>query len=150
MLMDACRKCGVTRYFQISTYEAYGDLPLERPNLLFTEETPIHTNRPYRSFKVAADLLVRVYHRTYGLLVTISRCFNNYVLHHFPEKLIPLIIANALNKKPLPMYGRGLNVYDWLYVEEHCKAIDLIIHREVRWSKFITSGGITRCAISTL
>ena len=127
-LMDACRKYGITRYHQVSTDEVYGDLPLDRPDLFFTEETPIHTSSPYSSSKAAADLLVLAYHRTYGLPVTISRCSNNYGPYHFPEKLIPLMIANALNDKPLPVYGEGLNVRDWLYVEDHCKAIDLIIH----------------------
>ena len=128
VLMDACRKFGITRYHQVSTDEVYGDLPLDRPDLFFTEETPIHTSSPYSSSKAAADLLVLAYHRTYGLPVSISRCSNNYGPYHFPEKLIPLMIANCLNNKPLPVYGEGLNVRDWLYVEDHCKAIDLIIH----------------------
>ena len=117
------------RYHQVSTDEVYGDLPLDRPDLFFTEETPIHTSSPYSSSKAAADLLVLAYHRTYGLPVTISRCSNNYGPYHFPEKLIPLMIANALADKPLPVYGEGLNIRDWLYVEDHCKAIDLIIHK---------------------
>ena len=129
VLMDACRKYGIQRYHQVSTDEVYGDLPLDRPDLFFTEETPIHTSSPYSSSKAAADLLVLAYHRTYGLPVTISRCSNNYGPYHFPEKLIPLMIANALVDKPLPVYGEGLNVRDWLYVEDHCKAIDLIIHK---------------------
>lgn len=128
VLMDACRKYGIKRYHQVSTDEVYGDLPLDRPDLFFTEETPIHTSSPYSSSKASADLLVQAYHRTYGLPVTISRCSNNYGPYHFPEKLIPLMIANALNDKALPVYGEGLNVRDWLYVEDHCKAIDLIIH----------------------
>lgn len=129
VLMDACRKYGIKRYHQVSTDEVYGDLPLDRPDLFFTEETPIHTSSPYSSSKAGADLLVLAYYRTYGLPVTISRCSNNYGPYHFPEKLIPLMIANALNDKPLPVYGEGLNVRDWLYVEDHCKAIDLIIHK---------------------
>ena len=129
VLMDACRKYGIKRYHQVSTDEVYGDLPLDRPDLFFTEETPIHTSSPYSASKAGADLLVLAYHRTYGLPVTISRCSNNYGPYHFPEKLIPLMIANALNDKPLPVYGEGLNVRDWLYVEDHCKAIDLIIHK---------------------
>jgi dTDP-glucose 4,6-dehydratase len=129
VLMDACRKFGIQRYHQVSTDEVYGDLPLDRPDLFFTEETPIHTSSPYSSSKAGADLLVMAYHRTYGLPVTISRCSNNYGPYHFPEKLIPLMIANALADKPLPVYGEGLNVRDWLYVEDHCKAIDLIIHK---------------------
>lgn len=128
VLMDACRKYGITRYHQVSTDEVYGDLPLDRPDLFFTENTPIHTSSPYSASKASADLLVQAYHRTFGLPVTISRCSNNYGPYHFPEKLIPLTIANALNDKPLPVYGRGENVRDWLYVEDHCKAIDLIIH----------------------
>ena len=129
VMMDACRKYGITRYHQVSTDEVYGDLPLDRPDLFFTEETPIHTSSPYSSSKAGADLLVMAYNRTFGLPVTISRCSNNYGPYHFPEKLIPLMIANALADKPLPVYGEGINVRDWLYVEDHCKAIDLIIHK---------------------
>lgn len=128
VLMDACRIYGITRYHQVSTDEVYGDLPLDRTDLFFTEETPIHTSSPYSASKAAADLLVQAYHRTYGLPVTISRCSNNYGPYHFPEKLIPLMITNALYDQPLPVYGEGINVRDWLYVEDHCKAIDLIIH----------------------
>ncbi len=128
VLMDACRKHGIQRYHQVSTDEVYGDLPLDRPDLFFTEETPLHTSSPYSSSKASADLLVMAYYRTYGLPVTISRCSNNYGPYHFPEKLIPLMIANALADKPLPVYGNGENVRDWLYVEDHCRAIDLIIH----------------------
>lgn len=128
VLMDACRKYGIQRYHQVSTDEVYGDLPLDRPDLFFTEETPLHTSSPYSSSKASADLLVMAYYRTYGLPVTISRCSNNYGPYHFPEKLIPLMIANALADKPLPVYGNGENVRDWLYVEDHCQAIDLIIH----------------------
>jgi len=127
-LMDASRKYGVKRYHQVSTDEVYGDLPLDRPDMFFTEETPIHTSSPYSASKASADLLVQAYHRTFGLPVTISRCSNNYGPYHFPEKLIPLMIANALSDNPLPVYGEGLNVRDWLYVEDHCKAIDMIIH----------------------
>lgn len=128
VLMDACRKYGIQRYHQVSTDEVYGDLPLDRTDLFFTEETPLHTSSPYSSSKASADLLVMAYYRTYGLPVTISRCSNNYGPYHFPEKLIPLMIANALADKPLPVYGNGENVRDWLYVEDHCRAIDLIIH----------------------
>lgn len=127
VLMDACRKYGIERYHQVSTDEVYGDLPLDRPDLFFTESTPLHTSSPYSSSKAGADLLVMAYHRTYGLPVTISRCSNNYGPYQFPEKLIPLMINNALNDKPLPVYGDGKNVRDWLYVEDHCKAIDLIL-----------------------
>ena len=127
VLMDACRKYGIERFHQVSTDEVYGDLPLDRPDLFFTEETPIHTSSPYSTSKASADLLVLAYHRTYGLPVTISRCSNNYGPYQFPEKLIPLMIANALHDQPLPVYGEGLNVRDWLYVEDHCKAIDMIL-----------------------
>ncbi len=126
-LMDAALRHGVKRYHQVSTDEVYGDLPLDRPDLFFTEETPLKTSSPYSSSKAGADLLVNAYHRTFGLPTTISRCSNNYGPYQFPEKLIPLMIANALADKPLPVYGEGLNVRDWLYVEDHCKAIDLII-----------------------
>lgn len=129
VMMDACRKYGIKRYHQVSTDEVYGDLPLDHPDLFFTEETPIHTSSPYSASKASADLLVLAYHRTYGLPISISRCSNNYGPYHFPEKLIPLMIANALNDKPLPVYGQGENVRDWLYVEDHCIAIDLIIHQ---------------------
>lgn len=128
VLMDACRKYGIKRFHQVSTDEVYGDLPLDRPDLFFTEQTPLHTSSPYSSSKAAADLLVLAYHRTYHLPVTISRCSNNYGPYQFPEKLIPLMIANAMNDKPLPVYGEGINVRDWLYAEDHCKAIDMIIH----------------------
>ncbi|SNU06245.1 dTDP-glucose 4,6-dehydratase [Lachnospiraceae bacterium] len=128
-MMDACRTFGNVRYHQVSTDEVYGDLPLDRLDLFFTEETPIHTSSPYSSSKAGADLLVLAYHRTYDLPVTISRCSNNYGPYHFPEKLIPLMITNCLNDRPLPVYGEGLNVRDWLYVEDHCKAIDLIFHK---------------------
>ena len=126
VLLDACRKRAI-RFHQVSTDEVYGDLPLDRPDLFFTEETPIHTSSPYSASKAAADLLVTAYFRTYGAKVTISRCSNNYGPYHFPEKLIPLIIANALEGKELPVYGEGKNVRDWLYVKDHCKAIDLIL-----------------------
>lgn len=129
ILLDASRKFGVKRFHQVSTDEVYGDLPLDRPDLLFTEETPIHTSSPYSSSKASADLLTLAYFRTYGVPITISRCSNNYGPYQFPEKLIPLMIINAFNDKKLPVYGNGLNVRDWLYVNDHCKAIDLIIHK---------------------
>ena len=129
VLMDACRKYGNIRYHQVSTDEVYGDLPLDRPDLFFTETTPLNTSSPYSASKASADLLVQAYYRTYKLPVTISRCSNNYGPYHFPEKLIPLMIANALNDKKLPVYGKGENVRDWLYVEDHCSAIDLIIRK---------------------
>ena len=129
VLMDACRKYGIKRYHQVSTDEVYGDLPLDRPDLFFTEDTPIHTSSPYSSSKAGADLLVLAYHRTFGLPVTITRCSNNYGPYHFPEKLIPLIISRALADESLPVYGTGENVRDWLYVEDHCAAIDLVIRK---------------------
>lgn len=128
VLLDASKKYGVKRYHQVSTDEVYGDLPLDRSDLFFTEETPIHTSSPYSASKASADLLTLAYFRTYKTPVTISRCSNNYGPYHFPEKLIPLMIINALHDKPLPVYGEGINVRDWLYVEDHCSAIDLIIH----------------------
>lgn len=128
VLLDACREYGIKRYHQVSTDEVYGDLPLDRPDLFFTETTPLHTSSPYSASKASADLLVLAYHRTFKLPVTISRCSNNYGPYHFPEKLIPLMIANCLNDKPLPVYGKGENVRDWLYVIDHCRAIDMIIH----------------------
>ncbi|MBQ3393994.1 MAG: dTDP-glucose 4,6-dehydratase [Oscillospiraceae bacterium] len=128
VLMDACRKYGIKRFHQVSTDEVYGDLPLDRPDLFFTETTPLNPSSPYSAAKASADFLVMAYHRTFGLPVSISRCSNNYGPYQFPEKLIPLMIANALADKPLPVYGEGINVRDWLYVEDHCKAIDLIIH----------------------
>ncbi len=140
VLMDASREYGVKRYHQVSTDEVYGDLPLDRPDLFFTEETPLKTSSPYSSSKAGADLLVNAYHRTFGLPVTISRCSNNYGPYQFPEKLIPLMIANALDDKSLPVYGEGLNVRDWLYVEDHCRAIDLII-REGKVGEVYNSGG---------
>ena len=129
VLMDACRRHGNIRYHQVSTDEVYGDLPLDRPDLMFTEETPIHTSSPYSASKAGADLLVLAYFRTYGLPITISRCSNNYGPYHFPEKLIPLMITRALANQSLPVYGDGKNVRDWLYVEDHCKAIDIILRK---------------------
>lgn len=128
ILMDASRKYNVKRFHQVSTDEVYGDLPLDRPDLFFTEETPIHTSSPYSASKASADLLVQAYNRTFGLPVTISRCSNNYGPYHFPEKLIPLMISRAVNNESLPVYGKGENVRDWLYVGDHCTAIDLILH----------------------
>lgn len=127
VLMDACRKYGIKRYHQVSTDEVYGDLPLDRPDLFFHEDTPIKTSSPYSASKAAADLLVLAYHRTFGLPVTISRCSNNYGPYHFPEKLIPLMIQKALRNEALPVYGKGENVRDWLYVGDHCTAIDLVV-----------------------
>lgn len=127
VLMDACREFGIRRFHQVGTDEVYGDLPLDRPDLFFTEDLPLQASSPYSASKASADLLTMAYHRTYGLPVTISRCSNNYGPYQFPEKLIPLMIANALADKPLPVYGTGENVRDWLYVEDHCRAIDMIL-----------------------
>ena len=127
VLLDACRKYDVKRFHQVSTDEVYGDLPIDRPDLFFTEKTPLHASSPYSSSKASADLVVLAYYRTYGLPITISRCSNNYGPYQFPEKLIPLMISNALDDKALPVYGTGANIRDWLYVEDHCEAIDLII-----------------------
>ena len=127
VLLDASRKYGVRRFHQVSTDEVYGDLPTDRPEVLFTERSPLRPSSPYSASKASADLLCLAYYRTYGLPVTISRCSNNYGPYQFPEKLIPLMVANALRDKPLPIYGAGLNVRDWLYVEDHCAAIDLIL-----------------------
>lgn len=129
VLMDACRKYGVKRFHQVSTDEVYGDLPLDRSDLFFTEKTPIHSSNPYSASKAAADLLVLAYFRTYNLPVSITRCSNNYGPYQFPEKLIPLVITRTLNNKNIPVYGNGQNVRDWLYVEDHCHAIDLVIRK---------------------
>lgn len=128
VLLDACKKYGIKRYHQVSTDEVYGDLPIDRPDLFFTEDTPINPSSPYSASKASADLLVMSYYRTFNLPVTISRCSNNYGPYHFPEKLIPLMILNTLKDKKLPIYGNGMNIRDWLYVEDHCSAIDKIIH----------------------
>jgi len=124
-----CRKYGIDRYHQVSTDEVYGDLPLDRLDLFFHEDTPIHTSSPYSASKASADLLVLAYSRTFKLPVTITRCSNNYGPYHFPEKLIPLIITKALADQPLPVYGKGENIRDWLYVEDHCSAIDLVVRK---------------------
>lgn len=128
VLMDASRKYKVSRYHQVSTDEVYGDLPLDQPNLLFTEETPIHTSSPYSSSKAGADLLVSAYYRTYGLPITISRCSNNYGPYQFPEKLIPVVISKALKNEPIPVYGKGENVRDWIHVIDHNIGVDKILH----------------------
>ena len=129
VLMDASRKYGIKRYHQISTDEVYGDLPLDRPDLLFTEDTKIHTSSPYSSSKASADLLVGAYYRTYGLPITISRCSNNYGPYQFPEKLIPVVISKALNNEAIPVYGKGENVRDWIHVIDHNIGVDMILHK---------------------
>ena len=141
VLLDACVKFGIKRFHQVSTDEVYGDLPLDRPDLFFTEKTPQKTSSPYSASKAGADLLTIAYHRTYKLPVSISRCSNNYGPYQFPEKLIPLMINNALNDIPLPVYGKGENVRDWLCVEDHCRAIDLIIHDENSDGEIYNIGG---------
>ena len=140
VLMDACRKHGIKRFHQISTDEVYGDLPLDRPDLFFTENTPVHASSPYSASKAGADLIVLAYHRTFGLPVTITRCSNNYGPYQHPEKLIPLIICHALGDEPIPVYGDGKNVRDWLYVEDHCAAVDLVM-REGRAGEIYNIGG---------
>jgi len=129
VLLDASRKYEVKRYHQVSTDEVYGDLPLDRKDLFFTEETPLHTSSPYSASKAGADLLCLAYFRTFKMPITISRCSNNYGPYHFPEKLIPLMISRALNDQSLPVYGKGENVRDWLHVYDHCVAIDLILRK---------------------
>lgn len=140
VLMDACRKYGIKRYHQVSTDEVYGDLPLDRPDLMFTETTPLHPSSPYSASKASADLLVLAYHRTFGLPVTISRCSNNYGPYQFPEKLIPLMIQKAMRNEKLPVYGEGKNVRDWLHVYDHCAAIDLVV-RHGRDGEIYNIGG---------
>ncbi|KJB86197.1 spore coat protein [Paenibacillus sp. E194] len=126
VLLDAAKKYGVTKFVQVSTDEVYGSLG---ETGLFSEATPLTPNSPYSASKAGGDLLVRAYYETFGLPVNITRCSNNYGPYQFPEKLIPLMISNALNDKQLPIYGDGLNIRDWLYVEDHCSAIDLVIHK---------------------
>ncbi|MCL2322512.1 MAG: GDP-mannose 4,6-dehydratase, partial [Oscillospiraceae bacterium] len=124
VLLDASLKYSIKRYHQVSTDEVYGDLPIDRKDLFFTEETPIHASSPYSASKASSDLLTYAYFRTYNLPITISRCSNNYGRYQFPEKFIPLMITRALNDESIPVYGKGENIRDWLYVEDHCSAID--------------------------
>ena len=140
VLLDACRKYGIKRYHQVSTDEVYGDLPLDRPDLFFTEETPIHTSSPYSASKASADLLVQAYGRTYKLPISISRCSNNYGPYQHNEKLIPHMIKLALNDQKLPVYGTGKNIRDWLYVEDHCEAIDLVFHKGISGERYNIGG----------
>ena len=139
-LLDACREYGIKRYHQISTDEVYGDLPLDRPDLLFTEETPLHTSSPYSTSKASADLLVMAYRRTFGVPVTISRCSNNYGPYQFPEKLIPVVISKALADEKVPVYGNGANVRDWIHVIDHNIGVDLIV-RHGREGEVYNLGG---------
>ncbi len=144
ILMDECLKYPKIRFHQVSTDEVYGDLPLDRPDLLFSEDTPLHASSPYSASKAAADLMVLAYHRTFKLNATISRCSNNYGPYQFPEKLIPLMINNALSNKKLPVYGKGINVRDWLHVYDHCSAIDLIMRNSVSGSVYNVGGNNER------
>ena len=150
VLLDACRKYGIKRYHQVSTDEVYGDLPLDRPNLLFTEETPLHASSPYSSSKASADLIVQAYARTYGVPVTISRCSNNYGAYQFPEKLIPLMMIRAMQGEKLPVYGDGLNVRDWLHVDDHCSAIDAIMRRGAEGEVYNVGGHNERSNIEVV
>ena len=129
VLLDACRKYGITRFHQISTDEVYGDLPLNEPELKFTEASPLKPSSPYSASKTSADLLVLAYHRTYGLDITISRCSNNFGPNQNREKLIPKTIYNAIHDIPIPIYGNGMNIRDWIYVEDHCRAVDDILRK---------------------
>ena len=129
VMMDACLKYSVERFHQVGTDEVYGDLPLDKPELLFYEDSPLKPSSPYSVSKTGADLLVLAYNRTYGLPVTISRCSNNYGPYQFPEKLIPIMINNALQDKELPIFGNGLNVRDWIYVKDHCYGILAVLER---------------------
>ena len=150
VLLDACRKYGIRRYHQVSTDEVYGDLPLDRPDLLFTEETPLHASSPYSSSKASADLIVQAYARTYGVPVTISRCSNNYGAFQFPEKLIPLMLIRAMQGEKLPVYGDGLNVRDWLHVDDHCAAIDAILRRGTEGEVYNVGGHNERSNIEVV
>ena len=150
VLLDACRKYGIKRYHQVSTDEVYGDLPLDRPDLLFTEETPLHASSPYSSSKASADLIVQAYARTYGVPVTISRCSNNYGAYQFPEKLIPLMMIRAMQGEKLPVYGDGLNVRDWLHVDDHCSAIDAIMRRGAEGEVYNVGGHNERSDIDVV
>ncbi|SCW85501.1 dTDP-glucose 4,6-dehydratase [Paenibacillus tianmuensis] len=144
VLLDAAKKYNINKFLQVSTDEVYGTLG---ETGLFTETTPLTPNSPYSSSKAGADLLVRAYHETFGLPVNITRCSNNYGPFQFPEKLIPLMIINALNNKSLPVYGDGLNVRDWLHVEDHCRAIDLVLHRGVNGEVYNVGGNNERTNI---
>ncbi|KAA0560841.1 dTDP-glucose 4,6-dehydratase [Bacillus sp. CH30_1T] len=128
VLLDAAKYIGVKKFVQVSTDEVYGELDFN-PTTFFTEETPLQPNSPYSASKASSDMLVRAYHRTFGLPVNITRCSNNYGPYHFPEKLIPLTISRVLNDQKVPIYGDGKNIRDWLHVYDHCTAIDLVMHK---------------------
>lgn len=140
ILLDACRKHGI-RFHQISTDEVYGDLPIEETDLFFSESTNLNPSSPYSASKASADLITLSYYKTYRLPVTITRCSNNYGSHQYPEKLIPMTILSALENKPVPVYGNGRNVRDWIYVEDHCKAVDLVIRNDKAGKIYNIGGG---------
>lgn len=150
VLLDACRQHGVERFHQISTDEVYGDLPLDRPELCFDEQSPLHPSSPYAASKAAADLLVLSYVRTYGLPATISRASNNYGPYQFPEKLIPLMILRGLAHQTLPIYGTGANVRDWLYVEDHCRGVEAVLRRGRPGQIYNIGGGCERTNLEVL
>ncbi|KQX51925.1 dTDP-glucose 4,6-dehydratase [Paenibacillus sp. Root444D2] len=147
VLLEAARKYSVKKFVHVSTDEVYGTLG---ETGLFTEETPLSPNSPYSASKAGSDLLVRAYHETFGLPINITRCSNNYGPYQFPEKLIPLMIANALNDKSLPVYGDGLNIRDWLYVEDHCSAIDLVLHKGINGEVYNIGGNNERTNIQII
>ena len=150
ILLDAARMFNVKRFHQVSTDEVYGDLPLDRPDLLFTEQTPLNPSSPYSASKAAADMLALSYYRTFDLPVTISRCSNNYGPYHYPEKLIPLMILKALKDQPLPVYGNGQNIRDWLHVLDHCRGIDLILQQGRIGEVYNIGGGNERTNLTVV
>ena len=150
VLMDACLKYGIKRFHQISTDEVYGDLPLDRLDLLFKEDTPLHTSSPYSSSKASADLLAMAYHRTFNLPVTISRCSNNYGPYQFPEKLIPVVISKALKNEKVPVYGKGENVRDWIHVHDHNVGVDMIVRNGRDGEVYNLGGHSERCNLDVV
>lgn len=140
VLLDACLRHGIERFHHVSTDEVYGTLPLQGGSP-FTEQSPLLPSSPYAASKASSDLLVLSYYKTYGLPITISRCSNNYGTHQYPEKLIPLMIQRALQEAPLPVYGDGLNVRDWIHVVDHCRAIDTILQAGVIGEVYNIGGG---------
>jgi dTDP-glucose 4,6-dehydratase len=155
-LLEAARQIGITKFVHISTDEVYGELNFD-PDLFFTEESPLQPNSPYSASKASSDLLVRAYNKTFKLPINITRCSNNYGPYHFPEKLIPLTISRVLNNNKVPVYGNGGNIRDWLYVFDHCTAIDLVLHEGVDGEVYNVGGNnertnleVVRKIISTL
>lgn len=144
VLLDASLKAGVKRFHHVSTDEVFGDLPLDTPEK-FNESTPYDPSSPYSASKAGSDMLVRAYHRTYGLPITISNCSNNYGPFHFPEKLIPLMIINAMQDKKLPVYGDGFNVRDWIHTEDHARGVELILEKG-RIGETYCLGGESECS----